>query len=74
MQVSGWQSHIHYAPIDWTRNYSNVERLCERGFVKMPPVEETLASYLSQSEVSSLKAPALASKPCQTTSWLVGKV
>lgn len=43
-------------------------------YVKMPPVEEPLAGYLSQGEASSLKAPSLPSKPCQTTSWLVGKV
>ncbi len=31
----------------------------------MPPVEETLASYLSVGETSSLKAPSLPSKPLQ---------
>lgn len=43
-------------------NYANVEGLLEWGYVRMPPVEETLASYLSQGESSSLKAPALPSK------------
>lgn len=33
-------------------------RLCE-GDVRMPPLEETLTSYLSQSKVSSLRAPVL---------------
>ncbi len=31
----------------------------------MPPVEETLASYLSVGETSSLQAPSLPSKPLQ---------
>lgn len=48
-------------------NYANVEGLCK------PPVEETLASNLSQSEASSLKAPDLSSKPLQTTSRMIGK-
>ncbi|CAM4459094.1 unnamed protein product [Leuciscus chuanchicus] len=36
-------------------------------------VEEALASYLSPDIVSSLKAPALPTKPCHTTSALVGR-
>lgn len=39
----------------------------------MPPVEETLTSYLSQNEASSWKAPVLLSKTIQTTSWMIGK-
>lgn len=39
----------------------------------MPSVEETLASYLLQSEASSLKAPVLPFKPLQTTLRLTGK-
>ncbi|XP_016312906.1 copine-8 [Sinocyclocheilus anshuiensis] len=39
----------------------------------MPRVEQTLASYLSLGMASSLKAPALPSKPLRTTSALVGK-
>lgn len=39
----------------------------------MPCVEENLASYLSPGTFSSLKAPILPSKPCQTTSRLVCK-
>ncbi len=37
----------------------------ENGYEGMPPVEETLASYLSVGETSSLKAPSLPSKPLQ---------
>lgn len=40
-------------------SYSNVERIGENGYVKMPPVEEPLAGCLSQGEASSLKAVAL---------------
>lgn len=40
--------------------------------MKMPQIEE-LVSYLSPGVASSLKAPILPPKPCQTTSRLVGK-
>ncbi len=40
----------------------------------MPPVEATLASYLSMGETASLKVPSLPSKPLQDTSRLNGKV
>ncbi len=33
------------------------------GYEGMPPVEETIASYLSVGETSSLKSPSLSSKP-----------
>ncbi len=36
-------------------SYANVEGMRENGYEKMPPVEETLASYLSVGETSSLK-------------------
>ncbi len=39
-------------------SYANVEGMHENGYEKMPPVEETLASYLSVGETSSLKAPS----------------
>ncbi len=39
----------------------------------MPPVEETLASYLSMGKTASLKVPSLPSKPLQDTSRLNGK-
>ncbi len=54
-------------------SYANVEGMRENGYEKMPPVEETLASYLSVGETSSLKAPSLPSKPLQETSCLNGK-
>ncbi len=38
-------------------SYANVEGMRENGYERMPPVEETLASYLSVGETSSLKAP-----------------
>ncbi len=43
------------------------------GYGKMPQAEDTLASYLSLRGASSLKAPALPTKPLRTTSALVGK-
>lgn len=51
----------------------NVEGLCKQGYMRMLPVEETLASYLSQSEAPLLKAPILSSKLLQTTLRLIGK-
>ncbi len=45
----------------------------ESGYEKMPPVEETLASYLSMGKTASLKVPSLPSKPLQDTSRLNGK-
>ncbi len=45
----------------------------ENGYEKMPPIEETLACYLSVGETSSLKAPSLPSKPLQDTSRLNGR-
>lgn len=53
--------------------YGNVVGIAERGYRAMPRVEQTLASYLSPGTASSLKAPALPSKPLRTTSALVGK-
>ncbi|KAI2662293.1 Transposon Ty3-G Gag-Pol polyprotein [Labeo rohita] len=43
--------------------YGNVVGLDERAYKAMPRVEQTLASYLSPGEASSLKAPTLPSKP-----------
>lgn len=53
--------------------YVNMEGLSEHEYVRKPPVEETLASYISQGKSSSLKALALPSKPLQTTSRLNGR-
>lgn len=50
-----------------------MEGLYEHRYVNIPRVEEPQAGYLSRGEPSSLKAAALPSKPCQTTSQLVGK-
>ncbi|KAL0150164.1 hypothetical protein M9458_054591 [Cirrhinus mrigala] len=54
-------------------NYANIEEMCEKGYEKMPAIEEMLASYLSIGETSSLKAPFLPSRPLQATSHLNGK-
>ncbi len=54
-------------------SYANMEGMRENGYERMPPVEETLASYLSVGETSSLKAPSLPSKPLQETPRLNGK-
>lgn len=45
----------------------------EHGYVSMPPLEETFASYLSAGEPSTLKAPALQSKPINTVSRMIGR-
>lgn len=45
-----------------------------REYTMMPQVEEMLASYLSPGTASSLNKPTLPTKPCRTTSTLVGKV
>ncbi len=45
----------------------------ENGYERMPPVEETLASYLSMGETPSLKVPFLPSMPLQATSRLNGR-
>ncbi|KAI2645311.1 Transposon Ty3-G Gag-Pol polyprotein [Labeo rohita] len=54
-------------------SYGSVAGLDERGYRAMPRVEQTLASYLSPGSASSLKAPALPTKPLRVTSALVGK-
>ncbi len=54
-------------------SYANIEKMCESGYEKMPPVEEMLASYLSMGKTTSLKVPSLPSKPLQDTSRLNGK-
>ncbi|KAL0151772.1 hypothetical protein M9458_052923 [Cirrhinus mrigala] len=50
--------------------YGNVAGLMEKGYKRMPPVEQTLASHLSSVETSSLKAPSLPTKPLRVTSAL----
>ncbi len=44
-------------------SYADIEGMHENGYEGMPPVQETIASYLSVGETSSLKAPSLLSKP-----------
>lgn len=64
-----YSGHIYFQH----SNYLNVEGLHECGYVRMPPVEKTLAGYLSQRESSSLKVPVLPSKPLQTSLCLNGR-
>ncbi|XP_077061833.1 uncharacterized protein LOC143714498 [Siphateles boraxobius] len=45
----------------------------EKGYGTMPRVEENFATHLSPDAASSLRPPTLPSKPCRTTSALVGK-
>ncbi|KAL0149546.1 hypothetical protein M9458_055073 [Cirrhinus mrigala] len=52
-------------------SYANIEGMGESGYERMP-IEETLASYLSLGEASSLKAFSLPSEPLQQTSSLNG--
>ncbi len=54
-------------------SYANIEKMLESGYEKMPPVEETLASYLSMDRTTSLKVPSLPSKPLQDTSRSSGR-
>ncbi|XDV19881.1 hypothetical protein PO909_025279 [Leuciscus waleckii] len=56
-----------------TSHYSSIYNYKEHGYGEMPKVEETLASSLSPATASSLKAPALPSKPVKFTSSLVHK-
>ncbi|XP_016315001.1 uncharacterized protein LOC107667797 [Sinocyclocheilus anshuiensis] len=54
-------------------SYANIESMRESGYGMMPAVEETLASYLSLGEASSLNPPSLPSVPLQATSRTNGK-
>ncbi len=44
-------------------SYADIEGMHENGYEGMPPVQETIASYLFVGETSSFKAPSLPSKP-----------
>ncbi len=58
------------AAADFTKLVGSVEQ----GYTALPVVEDTLASHLSPSLVPSWKShPLLPSKPCMTTSALIGK-
>ncbi len=54
-------------------SYANITGMRENGYERMPPVEETLVSYLSMGETASLKVPSLPSMPLQATSRLNGR-
>ncbi len=54
-------------------SYANIARMRESGYERMPPVEETLARYLSMGDTASLKVPSLPFKPLQDTSRLNGR-
>jgi len=47
--------------------------MSEHRYVLMPPLEESFVSYLSAGEPSTLKAPALQSKPINTASRMIGR-
>ncbi len=55
-------------------DFTNLVGSVEQGYTAMPVIEDTLASHLSPSLASSWKSrPLLPSKPCRTTSALIGK-
>ncbi len=55
-------------------DFTNLMGSVEQGYTAMPVVEDTLASHLSPSLAPSWKSrPLLPSKPCRTTSALIGK-
>ncbi len=55
-------------------DFTNLMGFVEQGYTAMPVVEDTLASHLSPSLAPSWKSrPLLPSKPCRTTSALIGK-
>ncbi len=55
-------------------DFTNLVGSVEQGYTAMPVIEETLASHLSPSLAPSWKSrPLLPSKPCRTTSALIGK-
>ncbi len=66
-----FSSHlINAAAADFTNLVGSVEQ----GYTAMPVVEDTLASHLSPSLAPSWKSrPLLPTKPCRTTSALIGK-
>ncbi len=68
-QDGGMKPEDFMKPKDETKfqhtSHADIKGMRENGYQGMPPVEETLASYLSVGETSSLKAPSLPSKPLQ---------
>ncbi len=54
--------------------FTNLVGSVEQGYTAMPVVKDTLASHLSPSLAPSWKSrPLLLTKPCRTTSALIGK-
>ncbi len=66
-----WKNSFPLAFID--SSYANIVGMHESGYERMPPIEETLASYLSMGEMSYLMVPSLPYKPLQDTLRLNGK-
>ncbi len=55
-------------------DFTNLVGSVEQGYTAMPVIEDTLASHLSPSLAPCWKSrPLLPSKPCRTTSALIGK-
>ncbi len=55
-------------------DFTNLVGSVEQGYTTMPVIEDTLTSHLSPSLAPSWKPrPLLPSKPCRTTSALIGK-
>ncbi len=55
-------------------DFTNLVGSVEQGYTAMPVIEDTLASHISPSLAPSWKSrPLLPSKPCRTTSALIGK-
>lgn len=56
-----------------TSTYLTIVDAKAHGYTIKPQAEETLAGHLSPGSASSVKKPALPTKPCRTTSTLVRK-
>ncbi|MGL5643640.1 MAG: hypothetical protein ACRCW3_02595, partial [Metamycoplasmataceae bacterium] len=55
-------------------DFTNLVGSVEHGYAAIPAVEDTLASHLAPTSAASWKSrPVLPSKPCRTTSALIGK-
>ncbi len=59
-------SHIHRFQ---HTTYADIEGMLENGYEGITPLEETIASYLSVGETSSLKAPSLHLSPSISLKW-----
>ncbi len=55
-------------------DFTNLVGSVEQGYTAIPVIEDTLASHLSPSLAPSWKSrPLLPTKPCRTTSAVIGK-